>query len=62
MNHLFPIIRRKRRPLLLVESLHDLPPVTKNDTEPKKQVTPNLPEKLAGKLGKKAKPTDVEAT
>mgnify|MGYP006870808006 CR=1 FL=1 len=27
MNELFPIIRRKRRPLLPVESLHDLPPV-----------------------------------
>jgi hypothetical protein len=26
MNQLFPIIRRKRRPLLPVESLNDLPP------------------------------------
>jgi hypothetical protein len=28
MNELLPIVRRKRRPLLPVESLHDLPLVT----------------------------------
>jgi len=61
MNTLLSIIRRKRRPLLPIEPLPVAPAVT-NDAAPKKQVTPKLPEKSAGKLGKKAKPTDVEAT
>jgi len=61
MNELLPIIRRKRRSLLPVEPLPVAPSVT-NDTEPKKGVTPNLPEKSAGKVGKKTKLTDDEAT
>jgi len=34
MNGLFPIIRRKRRPLSVPESLHDLPPATPADVPP----------------------------
>jgi hypothetical protein len=58
MNQLFPIIRRKRRPLLPVESLHDLPPVPVEavlpvtaaaiDSETKKGVTPLLPKNMSG--------------
>ncbi len=43
MNALFPIIRRKRRPLLPVESLPDLPPVppvVANKSEPVEVVVP----------------------
>ena len=73
MNQLLQIIRRKRRPLLPVESLHDLPtvpvetvpPVTAAaiDTEPKKGVTPLLPKKMSGnKESSNAPNTDDEAT
>jgi len=41
MNELFPIIRRKRRPLLPVESLHDRPPVPVPAADNIQQPTPN---------------------
>jgi hypothetical protein len=73
MNTLLPIIRRKRRPLLPIEPLHDLPtvsveavpPVTAAviDTGPKKGVTPLLPKKMSGNKESSNTPkTNDEAT